>query len=362
MSQLLASRRRFAAALDSPSRRRFAAALDSPSRRRFAYAFVVAASFASGAFAQGKPATDPAASQVPAPPPVKPAAAAPGDVPAPPATKPAPTAAPAPAAARPGQAPTAVPTAPGAAQPAPESPTAQPATTPPPAQAPAAQGPPPPPTFPQGAAEPPSTTSSVEVSGQTEELPPPPPEAEPLGWFGLTLSLGYAFGGDEVAAASFTNGADAEISAGTGTQIGFGIVVMPLRSAGHSLGLSVDQSVKYADISARNLSIALTRFPLVVAGRYSYAISETWHFSAGGGLVYEYGINLSGEGDAEDIDVDFENAAGFMVEAGAAYRERSFVIDVTLRFTGLTYQPEIADADELDAKNGALVVAGHYFF
>jgi hypothetical protein len=203
----------------------------------------------------------------------------------------------------------------------------------------------------------------VEVTGQgPEELPPPPPPPEPLGIFGLTLSFGFAFGGDELVAAEFTDGSDASIAAGNGAMIGLGVVVMPLRSEGHSLGVSVDQSAKFAEISARNASITLTRFPLVAALRYSYAFTDTWHFAAGGGLVYEYGISLSGDGDAEGLDADFENALGFMAEAGVAYRERSFVIDVTLRFTGLTYEPKDAVVDEVDAKNGALVVAGHYFF
>ena len=262
--------------------------------------------------------------------------------------------------------------APNAAQPAADPTTPAPAATPEPgaapAPAPAPQGPPPPPSFPQGA-QPPSTTDSVEVTGETEDLPPAPEPAEPLGWFGLTLSLGYAFGGDDLQASAvrFDNGFDAEISAGTGTQLGLGVVFMPIRTEGHSIGVSVDQSIKFADISARNLSVALIRFPLVISARYSYAFSETWHFTAGGGLVYEYGINLSGDGDADELDADFKNAIGFMAEAGVAYRERSFVIDATLRFTGLEYEPEPDSIDQLtegpfDAKNGALVVAGHYFF
>ena len=192
---------------------------------------------------------------------------------------------------------------------------------------------------------------------------PPPPKAEPLGIFGLTLSFGFAFGGDKVVGATFTDGTDVDIAAGNGALIGFGIVVTPLRTEeGHSIGVSVDQSVKFASISARNASINLTRFPLVAALRYGYAFNDTWNFIAGGGMVYEYGISLSGDGDASELDEEFENALGWMVEAGGAYRERSFVVDITLRFTGLEYDPKPAGGPTYDAKSGALVVAGHYFF
>jgi hypothetical protein len=182
--------------------------------------------------------------------------------------------------------------------------------------------------------------------------------------FGLTLTFGFAFGGDEVAAATFTNGNDASITAGQGALIGLGFVLMPLRREGHSIGVAVEQSVKFAQISASNASISLTRFPLLAALRYDYAFTDTWHLALGGGVVYEYGISLTGEGLAEDLEVDFENAVGWMGEAGVAYRERSFVIDVTLRFTGLSYQPDVPglDADDVNATNGGLIVAGHYFF
>jgi hypothetical protein len=311
-------------------------------------AFVVASAFASGALAQsGQQPTSTPAAEVPAPPP----ATAPKE--------PAPSSAPqvsASPSATPAPAPTAVP--PATPSPAPADSASVPA-----APAPTPQTPPPPPTFPQGASEPPSTTSSVEVTGQgPQELPPPPPPPEPLGIFGLTLSFGFAFGGDEVAAATYSDGTDASIRAGTGGLFGIGVVLMPFRREGHSFGVAVDQSVKFTQISARNASIALTRFPLVASLRYDYAFTDTWHLALGGGVVYEYGISLTGDGDFDGLDLDIENALGWMGEAGVAYRERSFVIDATLRFTSLTYQPEDERFSEADAKNGGLVVAGHYFF
>jgi len=300
------------------------------------FAFLVASSFASAASAQSgpKPASDPAA-EVPAPPPAAP-------------TTPAPA---------PGPAPTAVPAA--TPSPAPADAAPPPAATP----APANQGPPPPPTFPQGS-PPPSTTSSVEVTGQgPEELPPPPPPPEPLGMFGLTLTFGFTFGGDEIVPATTSEGDDVGIEAGNGASIGIGVVLMPLRTdTGHSLGVAVDQSAKFAQISGRNGSISLTRFPLVASLRYDYAFTDTWHLALGGGVVYEYGISITGDGDYEDLDVDLENAVGWMGEAGVAYRERGFVIDVTLRFTGLRYQSDVAVFDDKNATNGGLIVAGHYFF
>ena len=180
--------------------------------------------------------------------------------------------------------------------------------------------------------------------------------------FGLTLSFGFAFGGDQIATATYINGDDVEIRAGEGAVIGIGIILMPLRSEGHSLGVALEQSAKFAQISARNASLLLSRFPLVASLRYDYAFTDTWHLAAGGGLVYEYGISLTGDGDFEGFEVDFENAVGWMGEAGVAYRERSFVIDATLRFTGLSYEDVQGIDGEVDAKSGGLIIAGHYFF
>jgi hypothetical protein len=298
---------------------------------------------ASAAFAQNAPAAKPAA-KTPA---AVPAAGSGDEVPAPPpATTPAP-ATPAPATAAP--APTPGPAPAPATSPAPQP---QPAPT-------GSNAVPPPPTFPQGAE--PASPPPAQVTGYNPEPPPPPPEkAEPLGMFGLSLSFGFAFGGEKLVAATFTNGTDAAIHAGQGATIGLGVTFMPIRAQGHSLGISVNQSAKFASISARNADITLTRFPLVPALRYNYAFNDTWNFLAAGGLVFEYGISLTGSGDAEGLDQKFHSALGFMAEAGVSYRERSFLVDVTLRYTGLTYETD--DVKGIDAKNGALVVAGHYFF
>jgi hypothetical protein len=180
--------------------------------------------------------------------------------------------------------------------------------------------------------------------------------------FGLTLSFGFAFGGDEVQSAEYVDGTEVSIRAGSGALIGIGVTLMPLRSEGHSLGVALDQSVKFTQISARNASISLTRFPLVASLRYDYAFTDTWHLALGGGFVYEYGISLTGDGDFDGLEVDIENASGWMGEAGVAYRERSFVIDATLRFTGLEYHSEDPEFEDADATSGGLVIAGHYFF
>jgi hypothetical protein len=179
--------------------------------------------------------------------------------------------------------------------------------------------------------------------------------------FGVYLGMGFAFGGDELITAMYVDGSDAEISAGTGMLIGLGVSFTPLRASGHALGLEIDQNVKLTDISASTADISLTRFPLVAALQYSYEISPAWHFVVAPGLVYEYGISLTGSGDAEGLDEEFDSALGWMVEGGVAYRERSFVVDATLRFTKLTYHHPEEDAD-VDASSGGLMLGAHYIF
>jgi len=161
--------------------------------------------------------------------------------------------------------------------------------------------------------------------------------------------------------AQFDNGDLASLDAGDGAVLGIGIDLTPLRTGPHALGFSVEQGVKFNSIEASNASISLIRFPLVVSVHYHLQLSDTLAFVAGGGLVHEYGIQIEGSGDLSDVQGDLDDATGWMGEGGVAYLEGPVVVDITLRYTGLTYEggdsPESADADSV-----AFVVAGHYFF
>ncbi|MDD9935637.1 MAG: hypothetical protein OXT09_18645, partial [Myxococcales bacterium] len=182
-----------------------------------------------------------------------------------------------------------------------------------------------------------------------------------LGAFGISLHMGFAFGGDDLARAMFSNGDTRDLKAGNGSVIGVGIALTPLRDGPHALGITVDQAVKFEEIRASNASIFLTRFPLVTAVDYRFLLGGNWWFVCAGGVVYEYGINISGSGDLDDVDDDLDNALGFMGEGGVGYQERSFVADFALRYTGISYTAPGSEA-EADADSFGFVVTGAYFF
>ena len=71
------------------------------------------------------------------------------------------------------------------------------------------------------------------------------------------------------------------------------------------------------------------------------------------------GVNMSGSGALEEVDLDFEDAVGWLAEAGVLLEMNALGVDITLRYTGIDYT--VAGLPEtLDASSLGVFVAIHY--
>jgi len=123
----------------------------------------------------------------------------------------------------------------------------------------------------------------------------------------LFVQGGLHFGGDELVEAEFTNGDDEEINAGELISLAVGV------------GTGIDEDVearlmvgvKFDTIDADNGDIEFFRYP--VTALVMYKTSEK--ISIGGGVTYHLNPSLSGDGLASSVDVDFDDALGFVLSA-----------------------------------------------
>lgn len=192
------------------------------------------------------------------------------------------------------------------------------------------------------------------------EPPPPPPEVEPDRdpKLGLGVALGLAVGGDDIAVAEYVDGGDAALAAGNGVVLSLGIMATPLWVDGKvGLGLGADAGWKYASLSAENGTLSLNRFPFVGSAHVLFEVSSRWYLIASGGVHYEAGVEVAGDGIFEGIQGSLDSSVGAMGEVGAFYSKRELGADVTLRYTAVTYE---ISGESIDASSIGLFGALHY--
>jgi len=180
-----------------------------------------------------------------------------------------------------------------------------------------------------------AAAAGVAVAEAQDLSASPPPQR---GMLALDFGLGFALGGDDLVYAEFDTGEDTTLSAGNGVIVNLGATVTPLWFGRIGLGASVDLGIKYAGIEASNGSVSFTRFPVVASAHGLFSVNTNWSVLVAGGLHYDLGASLSGDGLFDDLQFDSESALGFMIEAGGYYEERPLGIDVTLRYTALEYE------------------------
>jgi len=123
----------------------------------------------------------------------------------------------------------------------------------------------------------------------------------------LFVQGGLHVGGDELVEAEFTDGNDEELNAGELISLAVGV------------GTGIDEDVearlmvgvKFDTIDAENGDIEFFRYP--VTALVMYKTSEK--ISIGGGVTYHLNPSLSGDGIASGVDVDFDDALGFVLSA-----------------------------------------------
>lgn len=121
------------------------------------------------------------------------------------------------------------------------------------------------------------------------------------------------FGGDELATVYFDDGDDETTRAGEGiyVSIGGGIDHSPTWQSHLTVGY------KFGGSEGDNGDLELTSFPFELM---TYHRAPTGNWRAGAGVVYVSDMSLESSGVIDGIDVDFEDAMGYVIEANWYFR------------------------------------------
>lgn len=138
----------------------------------------------------------------------------------------------------------------------------------------------------------------------------------------FVFELGAEFGGDPVATVFFTNGDSQDIDAGRGITAGLGFSWMP--SPDTPVDIRTTVGYKYTTTAADNVDISMSRVML--------AIVPTLRFDSGFWLAAGAERHLSTKFDSDGLglDVDFDDATGFTLQAG--YK------NYAVRYLGIKYK------------------------
>src|SRR6266699_4301394 len=141
------------------------------------------------------------------------------------------------------------------------------------------------------------------------------------------VRIGFDFGGDKLAGATFTNGSTDTIKAGELIYLGGGLSVI---TDSKDIEVEVTLSYKNDNINASNGKIDWTRYPLDALVFYRMP-----KFRLGGGLTYHLGPKLSGSGAASNINGNFDDSLGFLLEGDYLITQK---VNVGLRYTNIKYK------------------------
>jgi hypothetical protein len=177
---------------------------------------------------------------------------------------------------------------------------------------------------------------------------------------GLTIELGFFFGGDSLVDVMFTNALDRSLSAGRGVQLAGGGLWTPLWADDHvGFGLGASFGWKYDTISWDEGSVSLTRLPVSLTAHSLLRLNERWFVLLRGGLATELGGWLSGTGSGANIHSDLSARLGLLGEAGLYYQMHPVAVGAGLRYTALS---DNYLGNKVDASSVGIVAFGQYGF
>ncbi|HEY0711127.1 MAG TPA: hypothetical protein VGF45_00515 [Polyangia bacterium] len=231
----------------------------------------------------------------------------------------------------------------------------------------------------------PATTPAPEASPQTPPSVSPVPEPEPLPpmrfatrglrapviddtalrertlpWVAPHFGLGFAFGGDKLVEARFTNGDTQSISAGQGASFTVGVNAVPFRFGNSGIGLGGEVGWKTVGIEANNGGIRLSRLPASAWLKGLFSVSEGWWFVASGGVHADVSpeISVSQTGGSTASET-FDSAVGWLAEGGFYFQTGDHLGGgFGLRYTGLDY--DFGGGTKVDADNLGLMMTLHF--
>ena len=155
------------------------------------------------------------------------------------------------------------------------------------------------------------------------------------------LKLGFDFGGDTLVTVRFTDGTTQSIKANQGIYFGAGASI--LLTNPKDIEVEVALSYKEDSVTAANGEVVFSRVPLDAL--VFYRLPE--HFRVGGGLTYHLNPKLSTSGVVGNININFDDALGWVLQAEYLLPPRSLrtpKMTVGARYTMLDYQTNGATA------------------
>lgn len=161
------------------------------------------------------------------------------------------------------------------------------------------------------------------------------PFASPAADLRPMIKMGIDTGGDEILAHVFPGGEVETLNGNQGFYAGGGVSITNFYR-GADLELEVSLSFKYTTAYGENGEVDWTRYPLDALLFYRWP-----KVRAGGGLTYHFGPKLRGDGDASSVNVKFENALGFVLQADYRVTEK---LTAGVRYTAIEYETKASPA------------------
>lgn len=150
----------------------------------------------------------------------------------------------------------------------------------------------------------------------------------------LLLQVGLASGGEKIFEGDlYYEDGDSErvdVKAGDGYSLGLGLI-MPLSASGKA-EIQVAGGWKEKRISAENGDVTFNRIPIDVM-----VLARFKRMRIGGGITYHLNPKMAGDGFVGEVDVEFDNALGYLLEADYVFAKRWIL---GLRGTLLEYEKE----------------------
>jgi hypothetical protein len=176
---------------------------------------------------------------------------------------------------------------------------------------------------------------------------------------GLSLLLGFGFGGADFVKATDGNGNDETLSSGTGVIFGAGGMLTPLwPTEGLGLGLGVDAAIKYDSIDAANGSASITRYPVAFTAHFltNGSGGGPHYFFVKGGVTRDFGVNYSASGFAA-LNADVHGSWGPTGSIGYYKRSNDFFAWDLMGFFAIT--DHIAGTQKINADSFGITMGLH---
>jgi hypothetical protein len=155
----------------------------------------------------------------------------------------------------------------------------------------------------------------------------------------VSFVMGFSAGGDELVEVTLSDRSTQSLNAGTGLSLLMGVDGVVLRARAHTLFAGIEGGVKGWNIGGEDtdFNLELVRLPLTARLRYAYETSPEVYLFISSGLQYEARVRLSGSGALGDIQSRFDNALGWVGEAGYWFDSGRGGVSISIRYSRIGY-------------------------